>query len=76
MTKKDEDFAAASTKKIRFRGDLNSYYFENHIEDIFDDSERKKSASTTTDEPNKKGKFHLTLQIENLTIKNKTGKIK
>lgn len=62
MTRKDEDFAATSTKKIRFRGDLNSYYFENHIEDIFDDPERKKSSNPATDEPNKKGNFNLTFQ--------------
>lgn len=42
MTKKDDDFLTPSTKKIRFRGDLNSYYFENHIEDILEDPDRRK----------------------------------
>lgn len=52
MTKKDDDFLTPSTKKIRFRGDLNSYYFDStHIEDIFDDAERRKGA----DECQKKG---------------------
>lgn len=42
MTKKDDDFLTPATKKIRFRGDLNSYYFENHIEDILEDADRRK----------------------------------
>lgn len=61
MTKKDDDFLTPSTKKIRFRGDLNSYYFDNHIEDIFDDPERRKlkhSGDQCTDENHKKGKLH------------------
>lgn len=59
MTKKDDDFLTPSTKKIRFRGDLNSYYFDtNHIEDIFDDAERRKTKLTSdqnADESQKKG---------------------
>lgn len=57
MTKKDDDFLTPSTKKIRFRGDLNSYYFDNHIEDIFDDPERRKLkfCDQNADESNKKG---------------------
>lgn len=58
MTKKDDDFLTPATKKIRFRGDLNSYYFDNHIEDIFDDPERRKfkhSADHNADDTNKKG---------------------
>lgn len=61
MTKKEDDFLTPSTKKIRFRGDLNSYYFDNHIEDIFDDPERRKlkhSGDQCTDENHKKGKVH------------------
>lgn len=60
MTKKDDEFLTPSTKKIRFRGDLNSYYFDNHIEDIFDDPERRKLkhvSDQTTDESNRKGKI-------------------
>lgn len=60
MTKKDDDFLTPSTKKLRFRGDLNSYYFDNHIEDIFDDPERRKlkhGSDQTADESSKKGKM-------------------
>lgn len=60
MTKKDDDFLTPSTKKIRFRGDLNSYYFDNHVEDIFDDPERRKLkhfGDQNTDETHKKGKI-------------------
>lgn len=59
MTKKDDDFLTPSTKKIRFRGDLNSYYFDNHVEDIFDDPERRKLkhfGDQNPDENHKKGK--------------------
>lgn len=57
MTKKDDDLITPSTKKIRFRGDLNAYYFDNHIEDIFDDPERRKLkfGDQNADESNKKG---------------------
>lgn len=57
MTKKDDDLVTPSTKKIRFRGDLNAYYFDNHIEDIFDDPERRKLkfGEQNSDESNKKG---------------------
>lgn len=60
MTKKDDDFLTPAAKKIRFRGDLNLYHFENnHIEDIFDDPERRKlknfGDSHAADEANKKG---------------------
>lgn len=61
MAKKEDDFFTPSTKKIRFRGDLNLYHFENHIEDIFDDPERRKMKnfgdSHAADETNKKGKY-------------------
>lgn len=59
MTKKDDDFLTPSAKKIRFRGDLNSYYFDStHIEDIFDDADRRKTKLGTdqnADECPKKG---------------------
>lgn len=59
MTKKDDDFLTPSTKKIRFRGDLNSYYFDStHIEDIFDDADRRKAKlpnDPNTDDGQKKG---------------------
>lgn len=60
MTKKDDDLLTPSTKKIRFRGDLNSYYFDsNHIEDIFEDAERRKAKligdGSNADECQKKG---------------------
>lgn len=58
MTKKDDDFLTPATKKIRFRGDLNSYYFDNHIEDIFDDPERRKlkhAIDQSADESKNKG---------------------
>lgn len=60
MKKKEDDIFTPSTKKIRFRGDLNSYYFDNHIEDILDDGERKKlknaSDQSADDNSSKKGK--------------------
>lgn len=52
MSKKDDEFLTPSTKKIRFRGDLNSHYFEHHIEDIFDD-DRKKPKPTADEHPDK-----------------------
>lgn len=61
MKKKEDDIFTPSTKKIRFRGDLNSYYFDNHIEDILDDGERRKlknASDQSTDDNNKKGKHY------------------
>lgn len=57
MSKKEDDFLTPTAKKIRFRGDLNLYHFENHIEDIFDDPERRKlkNCDGSTDEKSKKG---------------------
>lgn len=57
-SKRDDDFLTPTAKKIRFRGDLNFYHFDNHVEDIFDDAERKKLKncdSNSVDETNKKG---------------------
>lgn len=51
MSKKDDDLITPATKKIRFRGDLNSHYFEHHIEDILDDDRKK--AKSSTDEPDR-----------------------
>lgn len=58
MSKKDDDFVTPSSKKIRFRGDLNFYHFDNnHIEDIFDDPERRKlkNCEGIGDDKNRKG---------------------
>lgn len=52
MSKKDDDLVTPATKKIRFRGDLNSHYFEHHIEDIFDD-DRKRSKPSPDEQPEK-----------------------
>lgn len=76
MTKKDDDFLTPSTKKIRFRGDLNSYYFDStHIEDIFDDADRRKTklaSDQNTDDGQKKGKN----PIEFSTFRNVFTKLK
>lgn len=45
MSKKDEDFLTPATKKLRFRGDLSFYHFDNHVEDAFDDADRRKFKS-------------------------------
>lgn len=58
MSKKDDDLLTPATKKLRFRGDLNSQYFEHHIEDIFDD-DRKKSYKPSPDEQQDKGLCNL-----------------
>lgn len=55
MTRKTDDFLTPSTKKIRFRGDLNSYYFENHIEDILDDTDRRRTKNPNDQTAEEKG---------------------
>lgn len=60
MSKKDDEFLLPSAKKLRFRGDLNLYHFENHVEDIFDDVDRRKSkGDQQNEEAQKKGKNAL-----------------
>lgn len=59
MTKKDEDFVTPSSKKLRFRGDLNFYHFDNHVEDIFDDIDKRKLKNCDHDDINKKGKSKI-----------------
>lgn len=59
-SKRDDDFLTPNAKKIRFRGDLNFYHFDNHVEDIFDDPERRKLKNCDAngaDETSKKGIF-------------------
>lgn len=58
MTKKDEDFVTPASKKLRFRGDLNLYHFDNHVEDIFDDIDKRKLKNCDPDDAYKKGKRH------------------
>lgn len=61
MTKKDDDLLTTTAKKIRFRGDLNLYHFDNHVEDIFDDADRRKlkNLDGNPDNVNIKGNFGL-----------------
>lgn len=59
MTKKDDDFVTPSSKKIRFRGDLNFHHFDNHVEDIFDDIDKRKLKNCDQDDTNKKGKSKM-----------------
>lgn len=57
-SKREDDFLTPNAKKIRFRGDLNFYHFDSHVEDIFDDPERRKLKNcdaNSVDETNKKG---------------------
>lgn len=66
MSKKDDDLLTPSTKKIRFRGDLNSHYFEHHIEDIFDD-DRKKTKPIADEHPDK-GKIKLVFVLRVMSL--------
>lgn len=77
MTKKEEDFPQPSTKKLRFRGDLNLYHFDNHVEDIFDDVDRRKfkSSESNTDDPHKKGTFLTRLTVDSASVVRWLGKV-
>lgn len=64
MFKKDDDFLTPTVKKLRFRGDLNLYHFDNHIEEIFEDADRRKFKHNehSGDDSQKKGRpssFHI-----------------
>ncbi len=56
MIRKEKDvFTTPPIKKLRFRGDLN---FDNRIEDLFEDADKRKSriGDAGNDDPIQKGK--------------------
>lgn len=53
MLRKEEKFVTP-TKKLRFRGDLNFYHFnENRCEDLLDDDKRTKNGEVQTEQKQK-----------------------
>lgn len=62
MSRRDDEFSTPASKKIRFRGDLNFYHFDNHIEDIFDEPDRGRKAKcgdNNTDDKCKRGELSV-----------------
>lgn len=61
MSKKDDDFLTPSAKKLRFRSDLSFYHFDNYVEEVFDDVDRRKFKSTESngEDLHKKGMLSL-----------------
>lgn len=57
MIRKEKDvFTTPPIKKLRFRGDLN---FDNRIEDLFEDADKRKSriGDVGNDDPIQKGNY-------------------